>query len=746
MDVVGYSDPLSVRPGDTIDFMVSCNAASYHANVVRLIHGDENPLGPGFREQDVPTSIDGEYAGGVQAIHNGSAVEVSDHAALRPTSVTVAAHILATTPLKGRQGILTKWSKRDEVGYGLFLDGEGHAEFRVRTPRGTHAVRTALPLVSHRWYLVVGSYEPQSGRVAITKVSREIAGNEAGVVDAVEAVHGAGEIIHSDGPVLMAASWAGSGSGLASLDEHFNGKVGAPELFGVGLDAERISDLATDNALDEVQRISKWDLASGSDSSRVADLGQNGLDGTALNMPTRAVTGHLWKGGSSHFESAPSEYNAIHFHDDDLEDAGWATSVSWDIPGDLPSGIYALRLRTSQNDGGAVDHVPFFVLPAEAGSVPVAFLAPTNCYFAYADERLEDNLGLPGHPDYQDPNGVYDYIVANRLLSMYDRHSDGSGVCYSTRLRPNLTMRPRHRMRVNNIPHLLASDLHITEWLESEGHDFDVLTEEALHHEGLDLLSGYRVVITGSHPEYWSAAMLDSLGAYLATGGRCMYLGGNAFYWVTAFDPERPHVMEVRRLPGSTRAWEAWPGEYHLSSTGEYGGLWRHRGKAPQLLVGNGFSAQGFDHSAPYYVNPDLSDDMEFVFDGVDRSDGRIAHHESLVLSEGAAGFELDRVDHLLGTPTGTYVLASTRHGDFSDSYQAVVEDTMMSDSQQGGSVNPNVRSDIVIVQHSNGGAVFSVGSIAWSGGLSIDEHQSDVSKITRNVLNAFLTEESIGG
>ena len=363
--------------------------------------------------------------------------------------------------------------------------------------------------------------------------------------------------------------------------------------------------------------------------------------------------------------------------------------------------------------------MPFFVLPEANSRAEIAFLAPTNCYYAYANERLEDNLGLPAHPDFRDPQGGYEFLKKSRMLSIYDHHADGSGVCYSSRLRPNLTMRPRHRMRMNNIPHLMASDLHITHWLKTEGHRYDVLTDEALHFEGLDLIDSYRVLITGTHPEYWSGPMLDALQAFLTAGGRCMYLGGNGFYWVTEYDPERPHVIEVRRPPGTTRAWEAWPGEHHLSSTGELGGLWRHRGRAPQVLTGVGFSAQGFDHSAPYYPADELPRSADWVLRGVDTSRGVIADHPSLVLGEGAAGFELDKVDHDLGTPPGTEVIASTRHTDFSDSYQAVVEDTMMSDSMQGATVNPGVRSDIVIVPFPNGGAVFSVGSIAWSGGLA---------------------------
>jgi N,N-dimethylformamidase len=49
MDIVGYSDRLSVAPGDVIRFMVSSKKPTYEAAIVRLIYGDENPQGPGFK-------------------------------------------------------------------------------------------------------------------------------------------------------------------------------------------------------------------------------------------------------------------------------------------------------------------------------------------------------------------------------------------------------------------------------------------------------------------------------------------------------------------------------------------------------------------------------------------------------------------------------------------------------------------------------------------------------------------------
>ena len=58
-----------------------------------------------------------------------------------------------------------------------------------------------------------------------------------------------------------------------------------------------------------------------------------------------------------------------------------------------------------------------------------------------------------------------------------------------------------------------------------------------------------------------------------------MYMGANGFYWVINYDPESQDVDEVRKGHGSN-AWRARPGEFHLSFTGEYGTLWRHRGRA----------------------------------------------------------------------------------------------------------------------------------------------------------------------
>src|SRR6266508_1296796 len=102
-ELLGYTDRLSVSPGETIRFMVSSEFPAYEATIVRLIHGDENPAGPGFKEATVATSVDGRRLGRRQATHPGSYVRVDGGPALdRLTSLTLQAWILPTTPLAGR--------------------------------------------------------------------------------------------------------------------------------------------------------------------------------------------------------------------------------------------------------------------------------------------------------------------------------------------------------------------------------------------------------------------------------------------------------------------------------------------------------------------------------------------------------------------------------------------------------------------------------------------------------------------
>ena len=128
LKILGYCDKLSVAPGETVRFMVSCEAERYRAEIVRIVHGDANPAGPGLRLEPVATPITGEYPGRTQAIDAGSYAMVPDHPRLRElASFTVIAMVWPTTPGKGRQGLIVRRDPATGAGFALEIQDGGVA-------------------------------------------------------------------------------------------------------------------------------------------------------------------------------------------------------------------------------------------------------------------------------------------------------------------------------------------------------------------------------------------------------------------------------------------------------------------------------------------------------------------------------------------------------------------------------------------------------------------------------------------
>ena len=489
-------------------------------------------------------------------------------------------------------------------------------------------------------------------------------------------------------------------------------------------------------------------LAADADGSRCYDgkleepFAGRGFDlreARLVNAPAVAVTGRLWEDDTTDFRAAPEQYAAVHFHSDDLEDAGWAPSCSLEVPAELPSGIYAFELRA----GELTDHVPFVVRPPTGRpSAPVALLLPTLTYQVYGNERLvaggEGGMAPTADREFAlDPADRWLAAHPEAGASCYDLHPDGHGISLVSMLRPIPNLRPSFVWWVTESPERFGSDLYVADWLEELGQPFDVITDHDLHADGCDLLDPYRVLITGTHPEYCTREMLDAIERWVSAGGNVMYLGGNGFYWVTSIDPDRPHLAEVRRGINGTRAWSSRPGELRHQTTGEQGGLWRYRGRDPNRLVGVGFASQcDTTDRAPGYRRTATSYDDRYawIFEGVDTE--MIGEH-GLYLG-GAAGYEIDRHDPAFGSPAEAVVLA-TSAGLHPPAYLLVVEDLMVTIPEITGPTTDRVRADLTYLPYPGGGAVFAAGSCSWCGSLSTDGYDNDIARVTGNVLRAFV-------
>ena len=684
-------------------------------------------------------------------IHCGSYVSIRSNRLLDgPRDLTICCWVYPTLRKMTAQTLLSRWSDASGRGFALYLAPEGDAALRIGDGSTKPAVvRTGKPLALRRWHFVIARFDAKSGTARVMQCQSDPWPSGGEPVTA-ETKTGSTTPADTRLALLIAASHAGTDERPESLDDFFNGKIDSPALFSRSLSDEEADRLRVGGDPCDIGGLcAAWDFSVDISGAEIRDRSGNGMNGSAVNLPMRAVTGRNWTGEENDFRRAPEQYGAIHFHDDDLDDAGWPEAFSLRISPQWRSGVYAVRLKTDDFE----DYVPFIVRPARGqASAKAALLMPSLTYMTYVNDHMPTEPGLllsvrgitldqflaEDATAYE--AAVFRYMVDNRLHSMYDLHSDGSPVCYGSRLRPLTNIRPRYNkpnIRFRN-PHLLSCDLYIVDWLDEKGISYDTIDDESLHAEGLELLSHYNVVMTGTHPEYWTLEMLRALKAYMTCGGRVMYLGGNGFYWVTSFDAARPHVVEIRRGYAGLRTWTSEPGECHHSTTGELGGLWRYRGIPPQSLVGVGFaSACGLEPARPYRRTKASYDPKHaFIFAGIgDEVIGDFGIHMG-----GAAGWELDIVDPLLGTPPNTVVLASSFG--HSDAYQRTIEELQAGEAGHGGSQDPHVRADLTYFEGPNGAAVFSVGSISWCGSLSHDNYQNNISRVTENVLRAFIARE----
>ena len=320
MGIVGYADHMTAQPGDAIKFMVSSSAPRYRVDIVRIIHGDTNPKGPGMKESVVETATNGEYAGTRQTLPLGSYVVVRDNPALRVSgSFTMTAWIAATRhdPLapgggvpNGDQGILTKWSPRDRSGYGLFVENDARLAVWLGGPGGrVEKVRAQAPLrpwvpsipgaanasrpqhvTTTSWYFVAASYDAATGRVTLvqepltefpfdpTRSTTELATPLKGLVT-------------NTAPFLIAAYSESAGADdQPKVGGHFNGKIESPRIYGRVLPRQELDAIRLGRG--PADAIASWDFPLDIPTNVVTDTSPRKLNGIAVNTPTRAVTGH----------------------------------------------------------------------------------------------------------------------------------------------------------------------------------------------------------------------------------------------------------------------------------------------------------------------------------------------------------------------------------------------------------------------------------------------------------------------
>ncbi|MGG1630847.1 N,N-dimethylformamidase beta subunit family domain-containing protein [Rossellomorea sp. NRS-1567] len=235
--------------------------------------------------------------------------------------------------------------------------------------------------------------------------------------------------------------------------------------------------------------------------------------------------------------------------------------------------------------------------------------------------------------------------------------------------------------------HLPYAEKFLLSWLEKNGYAYDVISEYDLHHHP-EILQEYETLALNSHSEYWTTGMYDEFEAFLKKGGNVLNLSANSIYWKVAV---KENQIEVRKDKG-----------FH-TLTKEKGGLWRDLARPESKYLGVAYNHLGYGTYTPYKVEKP----NHWIFKNTGLKTGALIG-ESGINGRGAAGGETDKITPY--TPKNFVRLAK--------------------------GLNPILGgSDMIYYDTPNGGGVFSVGSLTFTGTLETDK---DISQMVKNVLNHF--------
>ncbi len=177
---------------------------------------------------------------------------------------------------------------------------------------------------------------------------------------------------------------------------------------------------------------------------------------------------------------------------------GWPAALTFTVPTVWPSGVYYAVIGS----GRSTCAVPFVVRPA-AGTAPVAVMVQVAVTTAQA---------------YNNYGGK----------SLYAYNSSGGKPAVKVSFdRP-------FAQPWNDAFDFLQTPL--LRWLAREGVAAHYCTNVDLHADA-QVLSGYRLMVTAGHDEYWSRPMRERLDAHVASGGNAAIFSGNTCWWQARFEP-----------------------------------------------------------------------------------------------------------------------------------------------------------------------------------------------------------------
>jgi hypothetical protein len=348
-EIIGYAQPWIVSPGDNVDIKVSCTEKKYTYKTVRVIQGHEGENSPKHKSEEITQIPRGSREGRFQLAHIGSYAKVKD-IGLASTDEGLKISVYAQPwlmPCAHVQALVSTLDSSTKTGVDVVLDREGQVEFWVGTGDDIQVLRSGFTPTKRRWFKLDLTVSGAKLEAVLTPKPR-VTEPAAKATVFTSQLKGAIKFA-SRTPLIVAATRQAA---AADTSQHhvptnkYNGRLDSLELRATG-DHERV--------------LAKYDFALEMSGDRIVDVSQAGRHGDLVNAPSRAMKGHDWDGSETDWTKAKYGYGAIHFHEDDLDDADWDTDFSIQIPKDARSGVYSVVIRGEHDDVG--ENVVFYVRP-----------------------------------------------------------------------------------------------------------------------------------------------------------------------------------------------------------------------------------------------------------------------------------------------------------------------------------------------------------------------------------------------
>ncbi|MEQ1860997.1 MAG: LamG domain-containing protein [Chthoniobacteraceae bacterium] len=576
LDVPGvhaYPIEHSVAAGETLELCVSASVP-HRLSICRLGLKVDDPAG------DTVLHRYAEESPRPQPIHPGSYVHIEKRLVGTMRAISIECWV-KPWDLTKLQGLVSQEDKDASDGFALGFGKDGYVGFYLGDGVSpdealVHRSKTGV-LAAKKWHHVVATWDGKTKRV---------------FVDAKEV--GAWEFA---GPLLPGAHALRLGAmSQTGIAKHFlDGDLAMPAIYDRALSVGEISVAASLRDAHGAERrgckgvLACWPLSE-ERGDRVSDSSGSGREGRIINHATWMVGGPGFDADVPRFGAYDPKKDAtrghgLRFASDDLYDCRWKVTHRWPVPADARSGIYVARIEFTYEGKPRLYHCTFIVRRApRRKKAPILFVCATNTWRAYSGTPFA--ITPPNLAQVWGTGGIEKDARGLPAYCLYRGHAAGQGT-YQMGLRMPWPAAGPYVLYggQTQYSHLARADRWPQTWLESQGYDYDVISDVDLHRDP-SVLRGYKTFMVVGHNEYWSREMYRGVESYLRGGGNLLVLSGNTMGWRVSFNDDCT-VMESRKVdcPGNqmlaTRRGEAWH-----SHDGERGGSQRESGMPGYRVIG----------------------------------------------------------------------------------------------------------------------------------------------------------------